>query len=714
MPVYYAEDKVKSGVPLGGMGAGKIEILPNGLFNAFTFQNNWSNPILGDDHYPGILGYHLGLSVQFTKNHHHTKKAFLLQTAPVLNIPTVHRIKYEGIFPRAKLWYEEPDLGLEISLETFSPWIPLDVKNSSLPVAFFDLKVKNLNKFPVDVGFIFIGRNLCGEWCVGRKNKVFEKKKSLDLEFSNCDPASHDTRHGSIRFSFVKDSWQLSYLESWNAVVKNFLFNSQNISLLGWDLFAKNGELPNTQSNFIAQGENQELCGAVAARQLIRPHREKTLSFSAAWYFPRHPLGHRYEQWFKNAGEVSQYASDSKSELSRKTGHIEKTVFSLPFPRWFNEALLVNLAPFFSSSWFVKDGRFSFYEAPVICPLMGTLDVGFYGSIPLSYFFPELEISLICQFAKSQRKDGYVPHDLGRNRLDMPSNGTTFHQWKDLNPKFILMVYRDYLWSGDLKFLKNLYPHVKRALAWSMAKDFDGNGLPDHEGADQTFDLWEFYGANAYTSSLFLAALRACIRMARLLRDRAFADDCENYFIKGSLSFERELWNGQYFGDFCALSQLNGQWYADLLNLGPIVDKSKIKKAIAYILKNNRGHSSFGMVNSIFKDGRLDTTNDHSKNIWSGMNYAFISLCLMEGFPLRNLLKEAHKIWDNIASVQKSPWNQPDTIDSQTGEFVFGDSYYRNMAIWSIPIAYAMQNKRTAMILNSLRGHAKKGARSSS
>ena len=43
-------------------------------------------------------------------------------------------------------------------------------------------------------------------------------------------------------------------------------------------------------------------------------------------------------------------------------------------------------------------------------------------------------------------------------------------------------------------------------------------------------------------------------------------------------------------------------------------------------------------------------------------------------------------------------------IDTKTGRFLFGDFYYRNMAIWAIPIAYAKKNKKTANVLRSLRG----------
>jgi len=697
---FSSRENVKSGVPLGGIGAGKMEILPSGVFNAFTFQNNWSKPSQGNEEYPGVLGYHLGIWV---RQGNQAPKAFLLQTAPVLKVPTVKEISYEGVFPRVRLEYREPSLGLEVTLEAFSPWLPGDLKHSSLPSAFFTLTARNVSGTPAEIGFLFIGRNTCGKWCVGRRNRVHDEKRVLHLDFSNADPSARDVRQGSLRFSFQKEGWGTSYIESWNAITQNFSFGPKNIALEAWAPFAREATLPNSRPGHTVTGENQELCGAIATRRTLLPGRTAKLHFTASWFFPRHPLGHRYAKWFKSAGDVARYTLPRKESFESAVSKVESTVYSLPFPQWFNEALLANLAPFNASSWFVKDGRFSFYEAPVVCPLMGTLDVGFYGSIPLSYFFPELEKSLITQFAGVQRMDGYIPHDLGKNRLDMPSDGTTFHLWKDLNPKFILMVYRDYLWSGDRAFLKRLYPNVKKALAWSMGTDHDGNGLPDNEGADQTFDLWGFYGTNAYTSSIYLAALLACDRMGRILDDPAFSRQCRAAHAKGSGSFERELWNGRYFGEYCALSQLNGQWYANLLKLGPIVDRAKIRKALSTVLRLNGSQSRFGMVNSVMADGRLDRSNDHSKNIWSGMNYAFMSLCVSEGVAMPKLMHQAKKLWTNVTTVQKNPWNQPDTIDSANGRYVFGDSYYRNMAIWSIPIVYGMRDRRTARVLNDLR-----------
>jgi len=43
------------------------------------------------------------------------------------------------------------------------------------------------------------------------------------------------------------------------------------------------------------------------------------------------------------------------------------------------------------------------------------------------------------------------------------------HEWKDLNIKFVLQVYRDYIATGDAQFLADMYPYVKVTLTLTLA-----------------------------------------------------------------------------------------------------------------------------------------------------------------------------------------------------------------------------------------------------
>jgi non-lysosomal glucosylceramidase len=128
---------------------------------------------------------------------------------------------------------------------------------------------------------------------------------------------------------------------------------------------------------------------------------------------------------------------------------------------------------------------FSFLEC-YDYPYYSTLDVRFYGSMPLLKFWPDVDKQELRQFAATvpkledekliwdwktqeekklifrlRKKKGAVPHDLGAPEEDPFFKVNQFswqdtNDWKDLNSKFVLMIYRDYVFTGrkDKKFLR--------------------------------------------------------------------------------------------------------------------------------------------------------------------------------------------------------------------------------------------------------------------
>src|SRR5262249_52043954 len=151
-------------------------------------------------------------------------------------------------------------------------------------------------------------------------------------------------------------------------------------------------------------------------------------------------------------------------------------------------------------------------------------------------------------------------------------------------PKFVLMVYRDFVLTGatDKKFLRDNWPAVQEALAYLRKYDTDGDGLPENEGyPDQTYDTWVVRGSSAYSGGLWLAALRSAEEIAKQLGDAAAASQYQASFAKARDSYIKKLWNGGYFRydtnseyrDNIQADQLAGQWYANMTGLGDIVPR---------------------------------------------------------------------------------------------------------------------------------------------
>jgi non-lysosomal glucosylceramidase len=84
--------------------------------------------------------------------------------------------------------------------------------------------------------------------------------------------------------------------------------------------------------------------------------------------------------------------------------------------------------------------------------------------------------------------------------------------WKDLGLKYLLQIYRDYVYTQNKQFLRDVWPTVKvgiNILSFTFyyfslkfvtdrvkKQDVDGDGLVDNGGfADQTYDAWTVTGA---------------------------------------------------------------------------------------------------------------------------------------------------------------------------------------------------------------------------
>lgn len=295
-----------------------------------------------------------------------------------------------------------------------------------------------------------------------------------------------------------------------------------------------------------------------------------------------------------------------------------------------------------------------------------TYDVHFYASFALLSLFPKIELSIQRDFAKAvlcedrrkvkflaegnsgiRKVRGAVPHDLGTHDPWSEMNAYNIHdtsRWKDLNPKFVLQVYRDFAATGDMSFGADVWPAVRAAMEYMDQFDRDGDCLIENDGfPDQTYDTWTVHGISAYCGCLWLAALQAAAAMANQLGDEAFARRCRSKFQKAKLAFEAKLWNGSYFNYDSGSSsnsksiqadQLAGQWYTASSRLPPLFEEGKINSALQKIYDFNvmkvKG-GRIGAVNGMHPNGRVDETCMQSREIWTGVTYAAAATMLLAG-----------------------------------------------------------------------------------
>jgi len=75
---------------------------------------------------------------------------------------------------------------------------------------------------------------------------------------------------------------------------------------------------------------------------------------------------------------------------------------------------------------------------------------------------------------------GAAPQDLGTHDPWNEMNAYNIHdtsKWKDLNPEFVLQVYRDFAATRDMSFGVDVWPAVRAAMEYMEQFDRDNDGL---------------------------------------------------------------------------------------------------------------------------------------------------------------------------------------------------------------------------------------------
>ncbi len=186
----------------------------------------------------------------------------------------------------------------------------------------------------------------------------------------------------------------------------------------------------------------------------------------------------------------------------------------------------------------------------------------------------------------------------------------------DLQPKFALLVYRDYLYSGNTAFMEEMWPHIKLAMEHNlmMGKEHDyanpymlEREVSRSNISAQTYERLAFLGISIYVSALWLAALRACQKMAELMNEPDYASKMQEIYDKALEECESLLWNGKYYklwvdppkereDQNCMADGLMGQWFANLCQLGHILPDDHINQMLESIFKYNR-QFEMGLMN---------------------------------------------------------------------------------------------------------------------
>ena len=711
------DDGYWQGMPLGGFGAGTFSQTFRGDFSRWHLE-------IGKHLYKTLFPCQFGLyenGEAFILNGYKSKDASLSSWNFINPNGTYH-----ALYPRAYFEYSD----LNIIQEQFSPIIPHNYQETSFPVAIFKWHISNPRNKERNLSILWSWESLFGS----KENIFYQENIFGGLIFDNLT-IEKNYRYGQMGIFCQREDVEISYLNTFNGCG-----DGKEI----WGSFSKEGIL-NPLPSVANPVKNSP--GAICAKVSLKPFENKTVTFVLAWDFPIYetPGGakwnKRYTKFFGRDGRsVTKIARKAFGENERWMSEIKKwqdEFLKLDKPDWF-KILLINELYFLADGgtlW--TAGRYSSVQESLArleehfgsleCydyPFYETLDVRFYGSFPLLKLWPELEKVVMKDYMKTigleikekkffnhpldqttaERKlKGAAPHDLGSPYEDpfVKINAyehVNINLWKDLNSKFVLMIYRDFYFTGksDINFLKDAWQPVIEAITYLKQFDRDNDCLIENDNIpDQTYDNWTMHGASTYCNGLWLASLAAAIEIAKIVgKDYSLF---KSWLEVGKMNLESKLWNKDYYlydtksphKENIMADQLCGQWYADLLGLGDIFQKDRVDITLKKIFNFNVkkiGDGNIGAINGINPDGSLLPeskvwkSNTQSNEIWSG-----VTLALASHMEKRGLKEESMKTAYGVYSIvyeKKGYWFRTPEAWDVDGNFR-ASLYQRPGAVWA-------------------------------
>jgi uncharacterized protein (DUF608 family) len=629
-------------------------------------------------------------------------------------------MEYTALYPVSATKYVSKKMA-KIRKIQFSPVLPGNERMSSLPVNATIFELENPTNKTREITIIQMQDNLCGYNVLkdrhGVQDSSFVLQPNAKFPQAKCfGQVQSDGRYTiGIEFytkKFLEESdcaGRMAVAATWNpgviaqASAKPMFYKQNETSVLERALLS--GRVSKNWVKNVYSGR-EIMAGALCVTVELPPNTSARVQFSLALDFPLIKMSslNSVKKYTKFYPDPDRRIKPMLSEFIEAIPRIESAVpvnYNRLVPEHASKnfrTLAINTLSFLAEAtvW-DKEDRFLVRECADY-PFFNSLDVYFYGSFSLLALLPRLDGCVMRNFADAvlatnpqiRRHHSYVGlpyadlpdqklegirgvkgaviHDLG-SPFDAAPDAYDWHnvkEWKDLAPKFVLMVIRHYQMTGDISVLTYCRDAVYASMEYLEKLVEPGQVFPLTHGTDDTFDNLASHGVSVYCGSLWVAGLRAAARIAETLGDIDRAAHWNNWANDAQRVFHEVLWNEKdgYFIFYASKSQgINDDVFADtlladtylrLLNLEPIMDSKKAKRTLIKIYNTNYKKNSplIGAANLVHKDGSpLDEFNFQAHDVWIGIQYSLATAMYIHGMKreaddlleacFRNLYKEA-------------------------------------------------------------------------
>lgn len=751
---YTGENLRELAFPLGGVGTGCLSLTGTGALAEFQIQNHpnqdsmlqqtgfalWARPE-GGEAVARIL--EAPVPPPYTRHQRRVNGGRHpgggLGNAGLFGLPHMKAARFTSRFPMAELALSDPCVPLEVSLQAYSPFIPMDAEASGLPAAIFRWTLHNPGSVAVEASLVMSLSNPVAETEEGGSRNRREALGGYEvLVYENTLRAADDPLNGSVALAvpaegaFAMTQWRRL---GWFDAVQSW-----------WDEFSATGSLTdNTYAENPKGGMNN---GTLGLRVRIEAGASVTLPFWLTWSFPVFSPSSLFEadkgdvkpeelvrnyhgKRFPQATDVVQYLAGTEEDLRARTESFAAALLSMTVPDEVYDAVSSNLAILRSPTVIrLDDGTFYGWEGcgerDGCCP--GSCTHVWNYAQAATYLFPQLQRAMhdaSYQYNFSSTGSGAMGF---RIPLPLEKQGEVTRPAVDGQMGEILKIFQLWKLTGDEAWIRGLYPKLKQSLEFAWAGwDWRKRGVV--EGMHHnTYDI-EFHGPDPMGTGYYLGALAAVAELAERFGDTEAAATYREVLAKGAAWMDTEAFNGEYyeqrvdpeawkhgefpekeaptpplpdmqaderiyqFGKGCLSDQLVGRWLARLAQTSAYLDAAKERRALASVFKYNHrtdlwDHSCCQRAYALQDEGGLLLCTwprgererlpfVYADEVWTGIEYQVAGhLLLLE--MREEALQVVRTLRARFDGVRRNPFN----------EYECGSYYARALASWGLVPAW--------------------------
>ncbi len=550
------------------------------------------------------------------------------------NIRRIAHTRFRGQLPGFELGFEDEELPVEAILRGFTPHVPHNAKDSTLPAAMFAAVLKNPGKSETYVSALLSWENILGcggagntglkkitsKIPIGPRGRVtyadrtgnYQERARTDsgpaVAFKtrqSPDPASH--RRSVVGEHMIcaqpPEGFEVTVCDGWDA-------SDSDPGML--DEFASTGAVSSPATPVVGEGSCKP-AGAVAVGGNLPAGESREINFVVSWWMPEHvtekdvvrkakkgrhdgvKVGHIYENYFSGVNDIARYALKERERLNEESFELSRLIEDSSLPRWMIWAMQNSIDSTLCNTVIPRSGIMYTLEGMdwgwPYGGLTGTNDQRLSAHPYASVFFTRLDMSELDEFRRLTDERGSAPH--GNGNCDLALGDATVpygwpdeiifilpaKEWTDLAMSEIIQAGKLYRITGDRDWPARFWPDLKRMAGY--LHDISSDGVPE---GGTTYDIWDFPGSFIYSATAYLAAMATMIDLAEDIEKEAAATYRERYSACRA-RIDQALWmeDKGYFRstpkkDTVFTAALAGDWLARYAGLEPVVEPDRARR----------------------------------------------------------------------------------------------------------------------------------------